>query len=279
MGTACAPSFVPTGKKGLWWALLLPLSGAIALGLVFQTSRPGATPPLAVEPTPEPPQPTVPTAFYFLADSAYGNPENAANRVRALTEQGYAEAGRLTPGDFANVRNNLHLVYAGRYPSLEACMAALTAYAQTVPDAYCALASNEVGADDTRHFAPKPPVEPAPPPTDTVEKPTIVEPAAAIREYYDLINERRYKPAWARLTPEFQQGRAGSYSSFFLWWETVAKVEVLETKEVMADNDRALVVVTLRYHMKNDRTETERLQVQLVLMPGNLWAIAATEYL
>jgi len=82
-----------------------------------------------------------------------------------------------------------------------------------------------------------------------------------------------------RLTPEFQADRAGSYNNFFLWWETVAQVEVLETKEVMADNDRAEVAVTLRYQMKDGRTETERLRMQLVLTPENLWAIAATEYL
>ncbi len=282
---AVAATEGPDGGKsrGIGWVWPILVGGAIALGVTFQTSRPAAvtpTPPVAPMPALEPPQPTVQPAFYFLADSAYGNLENAANRVRVLTEKGYAEAGRLAPGDFANVRNDLHVVYAGRYPTLEACQAALTAYVQEVPDAYCALASNEAGAPTTRHFAQVPP-QPEPPtvPDPPSDVPTIAEPATAIRDYYALINERRYKPAWARLTPEFQSGRAGSYSQFFLWWETVAQVEVLETQEVMADNDRAEVAVTLRYHMKNGRTETERLRVQLVLTPENLWAIAATEYL
>jgi len=143
-----APSLDAVKSQGIWWIWPILIGGAIALGVTFKTSRPAAvtpTPPVAPMPAPEPPQPTVQPAFYFLADSAYGNPENAANRVRALTEKGYAEAGRLTPGDFANVRNDLHVVYAGRYPTLEACQTALTAYVQEVPDAYCALASNEAG--------------------------------------------------------------------------------------------------------------------------------------
>ncbi|HAN45981.1 MAG TPA: serine/threonine protein kinase, partial [Cyanobacteria bacterium UBA8156] len=154
VASTCAPSLDAVRGRGMGWAWPVLMGGAIAVGVAFKTSRPAEVPPappVVTVPAPEPPPPTIQPAFYFLADSAYGNPENAANRVRALTEQGYAEAGRLVPGDFANVRSDLHVVYAGRYPNLAACMAALAAYGQ--PDAYCALASNEVGAPDTRHFA------------------------------------------------------------------------------------------------------------------------------
>ncbi|NJK59123.1 MAG: serine/threonine protein kinase [Oscillatoriales cyanobacterium SM2_1_8] len=279
VAATCSPSLDVRRSGGWFWFLPVALGGAITWGLALKPPPPAvppATPPPTTlrEPEPVPPPSQPQPAFYFLADSSYANLENAANRVRALAEKGYAEAGRIAPGDFANVRDHWHRVYAGRYATLAACMEALNAYVQEVSDAYCAFASNEATAPDTKHFAQTPPPAPTPAPT----APVLAAPETAIRDYYALINDRRYKPAWAQLTPEFQQDRAGTYSNFFLWWESVAQVEVLQTKEVMADNDRAQVEATLRYRMKDGRLETEQLRITLVLGPENTWAIAATEY-
>jgi serine/threonine-protein kinase len=80
--------------------------------------------------------------FYFLADSAFEDVNNAKLQVEKLRAQGYSNAGMFWIPDYPNLGDRQYQqVYAEKFADLASCEAKLTAHRRYVADAYCAYAS------------------------------------------------------------------------------------------------------------------------------------------
>jgi serine/threonine-protein kinase len=92
-----------------------------------------------------------PDSFYFLADSAFWEPDYAPyanNRVEVLKQSGYRNSGWFWIPQYANLSGqNAAQVFADRFNSLDRCIKALVDYGKTIGDAYCAFASTDPNAD------------------------------------------------------------------------------------------------------------------------------------
>lgn len=80
--------------------------------------------------------------FYFLADSAFEDANNAKLRVEKLRTQGYGNAGMFWIPDYANLGDRQYQqVYADKFADLASCEAKLADHRRYAADAYCAYAS------------------------------------------------------------------------------------------------------------------------------------------
>jgi len=95
--------------------------------------------------------------------------------------------------------------------------------------------------------------------------PTNEDLAAAIVSYYKLI-PNDLNAAWARLTPGFQNGKAGGRANFDAYWNTVASVSATDVVGRSPDTAYA----TLTYHFKSGRVVTDHTTFQLVRRDGTL---------
>lgn len=88
------------------------------------------------------PQASQKSPFYFLADSAFEDVNNAKLQVERLRTQGYSNAGMFWIPDYANLGDRQYQqVYAEKFADLASCEAKLAAHRRYVADAYCAYAS------------------------------------------------------------------------------------------------------------------------------------------
>lgn len=98
-------------------------------------------------------------------------------------------------------------------------------------------------------------------PSEPIAKPSRSE---AIRNYYNLINQRQYSATWDQLSPNFKATKSGSYQDYQGWWNQVNKVEVAKTNVREVNEDTALVNTELTYYMKDGRVSPERLEILLI---------------
>jgi hypothetical protein len=81
-----------------------------------------------------------------------------------------------------------------------------------------------------------------------------------IRTYYQEINSRNYENTWSLLSDAFKASsnslQNGGYQGYVDFWNTVDRVEVLETKILEQNNQFAKVFVVANYHYKNGVTTT-----------------------
>ncbi len=88
------------------------------------------------------PQASQKSPFYFLADSAFEDVNNAKLQVARLRAQGYSNAGMFWIPDYPNLGNQQYQqVYAEKFTDLASCEAKLASHRQYASDAYCAYAS------------------------------------------------------------------------------------------------------------------------------------------
>jgi serine/threonine-protein kinase len=224
--------------------------------------------------------------FFFLADSAFPNADEAKRKVEQLRSQGF-DAGMFSVAEEDN--SQLQQVYAYQFPNIESCFAQIEEYKKKhAADAFCALASPEANAQGNRFSVrvlsptpiatttasqtptptPTPSKTSTPTPTPTPSKtptptPSRPSPEGAIRDYYSLINERQFQTAWQNLTPKFQSDRAGGYGTFTDWWRTVDKVSINGVRVVKSDENSAIIDIDLTYR-KNKATFPETLRMSLV---------------
>ncbi|AFY68897.1 serine/threonine protein kinase [Thalassoporum mexicanum PCC 7367] len=204
---------------------------------------------------------TEPDEFYFLADSAYRDAENAQRRFEQLRSQGYENAGTFWVPDYANLNGVEYIqVYVDRYDEVGDrgdCRNLLATHGQTIEDAYCALASKNADADIERILASE--VLPKPDPT------AAVDPQDAVRDYYDLINIREYDLAQDRLSKDFKEGALyGNEEQFLGWWNSVDRVVVTGTRTTRQSPKKATVETQLIYYMKDGSNSPESLRIKLV---------------
>jgi serine/threonine-protein kinase len=205
---------------------------------------------------------TEPDEFYFLADSAYRDAENAKQRYELLRSQGYENAGTFWVPDYANLNGVEYIqVYADRYDAAGArsrCRTLLAEHGQVIEDAYCALASKDANTGIDRILAsevvpkPEPPAIPA------------SDPQEAVRDYYDLINIREYELAQGRLSEDFKEGAIyGNEEQFLGWWNSVDRVVVTGTRTTKQSPRKATVETQLVYYMKDGGNSPESLRIKL----------------
>lgn len=97
-------------------------------------------------------------------------------------------------------------------------------------------------------------------PSKSIAKPSRSE---AVRNYYNLINQRQYTTAWNRLSYNFKDQSSGSYQDYLDWWNLVKRVEVSKTDVQEVNEYTAIVNTELTYYMKDGRVAPERLEILL----------------
>ena len=238
-------------------------------------------------------KPVAKVPFYFLADSAFEDIDKANLRIERLRSQGYKDAGIFKIADYPNLGNSpFQQVYTSQFNDIDSCIVKLKEHSKYVSDAYCAWASPNVkdqvqrisgkelqpdpspsttpSPTPTVTLTPTPTKSPTPTPTPTVtptptptKSPVRPSPENAIRDYYNLINERQFQSAWRNLTPKFQRDRASGYNTFTDWWSTVDKVSINGARLVESKENSAIVDIDLTYQ-QGKKNSSENLRMSLV---------------
>ena len=236
-------------------------------------------------------KPVAKVPFYFLADSAFEDIDKANLRIERLRSQGYKDAGIFKIADYPNLGNSpFQQVYTSQFNDIDSCIVKLKEHSKYVSDAYCAWASPNV-KDQVQRISgkelqpdPSPSTTPSPTPTVTLtptptksptptptvtptptptKSPVRPSPENAIRDYYNLINERQFQSAWRNLTPKFQRDRASGYNTFTDWWSTVDKVSINGARLVESKENLAIVDIDLTYQ-QGKKNSSENLRMSLV---------------
>jgi hypothetical protein len=105
----------------------------------------------------------------------------------------------------------------------------------------------------------------AAPPTSNGARPDTAAVEGFIRRYYKLVGEREYSTAWSLLTPEFQQGRPGSYQEYVDFWDTIRDVKVLAVDVVPGTGWPVVTRLAMRYTTANGVVDELD---ELTLQPG-----------
>jgi serine/threonine-protein kinase len=145
-----------------------------------------------------------------------------------------------------------------------------------IPTDPTATSSPEIQSSATPTLLPTNPPSPTSPPIQvTVQTPTSepvnvtsfnaseIPPEWAVRNYYDLINARRYEEAWSILSVNFKNNEHrnadGSYNfdEYTGWWDRVAQVTVLEAVTIQQSDSYATVEAYIRYLMRDGSTDDD----------------------
>ncbi|WP_413166975.1 protein kinase domain-containing protein [Capilliphycus salinus ALCB114379] len=119
---------------GVLTGAILGLGIAIPLKILFQQKSSEAST-LAQ-------QSNLPMSFYFIADSAFNDPEKAEQKRQDLIENGYSDAGLFWSPNYSNwSQHNSYKVYADWFETKSECEENLPEYRQFNPSAYCGFAT------------------------------------------------------------------------------------------------------------------------------------------
>ncbi|RUT08580.1 hypothetical protein DSM106972_017480 [Dulcicalothrix desertica PCC 7102] len=100
------------------------------------------------------------------------------------------------------------------------------------------------------------------------------EPDKAIKDYYQLINQRQYSDAWANLSSRFQNLKPeNNYNNYEEWWNKVNSVTIDSIQLVEKDNHTAIVDAKLSYSMKDGRKINDPSRITLILHSNGKWLI------
>ncbi len=117
------------------------------------------------------------------------------------------------------------------------------------------------------------PNEPTPRPISISEpKPPTPKttPDKAVREYYELINQRQYEKAWNILTPTFQRIKPdNNYTNYIKWWNSVDSVAITSIRIIEQTENKAIVDANIIYTMKNGRIWTDTSGVFTLILDAN----------
>ncbi|MEO1431872.1 MAG: serine/threonine protein kinase, partial [Cyanobacteria bacterium J06633_8] len=196
-------------------------------------------------------------SFYFLADSAFREINNANNQIRELKNAGYNQTGKFWLPDYPNLSNNsYHQVYVAKFSSRTNCIESLKNYVSRNQNAYCALASENANKSPNYFYGSQIKI----PKTDSQPSPS-----QAVRDYYQTINSRNYTASWNQLTPKFQREKSNNrYSEYTNWWNKVQRVEVEQAKTLSNTSDSAIVETRMKYYLKSGRVISDAQRFQLV---------------
>jgi hypothetical protein len=109
------------------------------------------------------------------------------------------------------------------------------------------------------------------------ETPTnYTDPIQFVRDYFSLINERRYEEAWSELSTAFKEDLAdrggGGYEDYVLFWNSVSNVEIDLIEIRSQSSTQALVYTEILFHFKDGHTERAQSTYHLVkATAGTSW--------
>ena len=253
-------------KTGWFTSALLGslIGGCLLLAFVFvqenQSQKVNPVKPTPTASTPpielETPPPQQPISFYFLADSAFREINNANNQITDLKNAGYNQAGKFWLQDYPNLsKNPYYQVYAAKFSSRRNCIESLKNYVSRNQNAFCALASENANASPNYFYG------------SQVETPKTdaTSPSQAVINYYQTINDRNYSTSWNQLSRKFQRNKSNnSYSEYIGWWNKVQRVEVEQAKTVSTASNTATVEVKIKYYLKSGRVISDVQRFKLI---------------
>ena len=207
-----------------------------------ETSKPTLSPTQATTTSPTP----AVVSFYYLADSAYQDINNANNQIKNLKNAGYEQAGKFWVRDYPNLSGKpYHQVYTAKFTSRNQCIDSLKNYVQRNQDAYCGLASENANVSPNYFYGSQ---------IESSKTDSKLLPNQAVINYYNTINNGNYIASWNQLTPKFQREKSNNrYSEYINWWNQVQRVEIETAKTTTSTSNTATVEVQLKYHMKAGR--------------------------
>jgi serine/threonine protein kinase, bacterial len=97
-----------------------------------------------------------------------------------------------------------------------------------------------------------------------------------IRDYYAAINNRQYQQTWLMLSAQFKN-EVPSLNSYQDWWNSIERVEVIQTDTHTQKANTAEIAARLRYFKKNGEVVDSNDLFQLVV-EGNNWVINKHSY-
>lgn len=113
-------------------------------------------------------------------------------------------------------------------------------------------------------------------PTNTVVPTQSNSVEQFIRTYYQAINSRNYELTWSLLSDDFRANsnslENGGYQGYVDFWNTVDRVEILETRILEQSDQSAKVFVVANYHYKNGATTTSEQEFSFIYdFTRNTW--------
>ncbi|MDY6902076.1 MAG: serine/threonine-protein kinase [Cyanobacteriota bacterium] len=219
-----------------------------------ETSKPTIT---STETATTPPKQAV-VSFYYLADSAYRDINNANNQITNLKNAGYSQAGKFWVRDYPNLSGKpYHQVYTAKFSSRSNCIESLKNYVRRNQDAYCGLASENANVSPNYFYGSQ---------LKDSQTDSKLSPSQAVINYYNIINNRDYRTSWNQLTSKFKREKSNnSYSEYTNWWNQVQRVEVETARTITSTFNTATVEAKLKYQMKSDRVIPDAQRFKLVL--------------
>jgi serine/threonine-protein kinase len=87
-------------------------------------------------------QSNLPMSFYFIADSAFNDPEKAEQKRQSLIEAGYSDAGLFWSSNYSNwSQDKSYKVYSYWFKNKSECEESLSEYRQFNASSYCGFAT------------------------------------------------------------------------------------------------------------------------------------------
>lgn len=218
---------------------------------ISPTPKPTITKPAVITPAP------APISFYFLADSAFRDINNANNQITNLNNAGYSQAGKFWLRDYGNLSGKpYHQVYMAKFSSQRSCIESLRSYIQRNQNAYCAFASQDANASPNYFYGSQ---------LETPKTDSKSSPSQAIINYYKTINNRNYSVTWNQLSEKFKINKSNNnFSNYVEWWNKVQKVEVEQAKILSTSSNKATVEVQMKYIMKSGRVIADAQLFELI---------------
>ncbi len=266
------PVAKPT-KTGNWFTSALMgslIGGCVLLAFIFVQEKQRSQQTNSVNPVQRKPTATItpskpavtpakqqPQKFYFLADSAFREINNANNQITELKNAGYSQAGKFWLQDYPNLSNNpYHQVYATKFSSRTNCIESLKNYVQRNQNAYCALANENANTSPNYFYGSQ---------LESPKTDSQLSASQAVINYYTTINNRNYTTSWNQLSPKFKINKSNNnYSEYTNWWNKVQRVEVERAKTLSTTSNTATVEVQMKYYLKSGREIPDAQRFKLV---------------
>ena len=113
----------------------------------------------------------------------------------------------------------------------------------------------------------------------------LPDPAGFIYSYYNYLNDRDYASAWSCLSENFivkignKAGHPYDFTNDYVaYWNTVARIDVLEASLESLDSRSAAVLLKLRWNMFSGASPVYNHRFYLIKHPyANSWLIDVTE--
>ena len=99
------------------------------------------------------------------------------------------------------------------------------------------------------------------------------DPAQFIRDYFSLLNDRRYEEAWSKLSSKYKENTVnnggGGYNEYVSFWNTVDKVEIILVEIRSQNNSEVYIYTEIKYYYKAGYTTVGHTNYKLIKDTSN----------